>query len=65
MHKMLKKRNYKYLVKIYWIPSELKYRNIKFIYNWYRAQRNRPLHLHAVEPKNLAITINVPLGSCQ
>jgi len=26
---------YKYLVRIYWMPSELKYRNIKFIYRWH------------------------------
>ena len=32
IYKMLKKRNYKYLVRIYWIPSKLKYRNAKFIY---------------------------------
>ena len=27
-------------------------------------RKNRPLHLHAVEPGNLAVTIGVPLGSC-
>jgi len=32
IYKILKKKNYKYLVKIYWMPSKLKYRNIKFIY---------------------------------
>ena len=32
MHKALKKRNYKYLVRMYWMPSELKYRNIKFMH---------------------------------
>jgi len=32
IYKALKKKNYKYLVKIYWIPSKLKYRNAKFIY---------------------------------
>jgi len=35
IHKALKKRNYKYLVRMYWIPSELKYRNTKFIYRWH------------------------------
>jgi len=32
IYKTLKKKNYKYLVRMYWIPSELKYRNAKFIY---------------------------------
>jgi len=32
MYKALKVRNYKYLVKIYWMPNKLKYRNAKFIY---------------------------------
>jgi len=32
VHKALKVRNYKYLVRMYWILSELKYRNVKFIY---------------------------------
>jgi len=32
IYKTLKTRNYKYLVRIYWMPSELKYRNAEFIY---------------------------------
>jgi len=32
IYKALKKRNYKYLVRMYWMPSELKYRNAKFMY---------------------------------
>ena len=32
---MLKKKNYKYLVKIYQILSEIKYKNVKFIYGQY------------------------------
>jgi len=32
IHEALKKRNYKYLVRIYWMPSKLKYRNAKLIY---------------------------------
>jgi len=32
IHKVLKKRNYKYLVRMYWMPSELKYKNAKFMY---------------------------------
>jgi len=32
IYKALKKRNHKYLVKMYWISSELKYRNAKFMH---------------------------------
>jgi len=32
IYKALKEKNYKYLVRIYWIFSELKYKNAKFIY---------------------------------
>jgi len=32
MHRVLKARNYKYLVRIYWMPSELKYRNADYMY---------------------------------
>jgi len=32
IYKALKKKNYKYLVRMYWMFSELKYRNTKFIY---------------------------------
>jgi len=32
IYKALKKKNYKYLVRMYWITSKLKYRNAKFIY---------------------------------
>jgi len=32
MYKTLKVRNYKYSVRMYWIPSQLKYRNAKFIH---------------------------------
>jgi len=39
IHKVLKVRNYKYLVRIYWMPSELKYRNAKFIYGWYLTEK--------------------------
>jgi len=35
MHKAPKVKNYKYLVRIYWILSELKYRNAKFIHRWH------------------------------
>jgi len=35
IHEAPKRRNYKYLVKIYWMPSELKYKNAKFIYRWH------------------------------
>jgi len=32
IYETLKVRNYKYLVRIYWIPSKLKYRNTKFMH---------------------------------
>jgi len=32
IYKTPKERNYKYLVRIYWMPSKLKYKNTKFIY---------------------------------
>ena len=35
IYKVLKVRNYKYLVRMYWMPSKLKYRNAKFIYGQY------------------------------
>jgi len=35
IYKILKKKNYKYPVKMYWMPSKLKYRNAKFIYGWH------------------------------
>ena len=35
IYKTPKERNYKYLVKMYWIFSKLKYRNAKFIYRWH------------------------------
>jgi len=35
IHKAPKKRNHKYLVRMYWILSKLKYKNAKFIYRWH------------------------------
>jgi len=32
MHKTPKARNYKYLVRIYWMPSKAKYRNANYMY---------------------------------
>jgi len=32
IHKILKARNYKYLVRMYWMLSEIKYRNADYIY---------------------------------
>jgi len=32
IYKVLKTRNYKYLVRIYWMLSEAKYRNADYIY---------------------------------
>jgi len=39
IHETLKKRNHKYLVKIYWMPSKLKYKNAKFIHKWYLTKK--------------------------
>jgi len=33
MHKILKKKIFKYLVKMYWMPSKIKYKNVKYIYS--------------------------------
>ena len=35
IYKTPKARNYKYPIRIYWILSELKYRNTEFIYRWH------------------------------
>jgi len=32
MHETLKIRNHKYLVKMYWMPSELKYKNADYMH---------------------------------
>jgi len=39
IHKTLKARNYKYLVRMYWMPSELKYRNANYMHRWHPAER--------------------------
>jgi len=39
MHKILKVRNHKYLVRMYWMPSELKYRNANYMHGWYPAEK--------------------------
>jgi len=39
MYKALKVKNYKYLVRMYWMLSELKYRNNKFIYRWHSTKK--------------------------
>jgi len=41
MHKVPKARNHKYPVRIYWIPSELKYRNADYIYRWHPAEKQQ------------------------
>jgi len=35
IYKVLKARNHKYPVRIYWMPSKLKYRNAKFMHRWH------------------------------
>jgi len=39
IYKTPKKKNYKYPVKMYWIPSKLKYKNTKFIYRWHLTKK--------------------------
>jgi len=39
IYRVPKARNYKYLVRMYWMPSELKYRNAKFIYRWHLTKK--------------------------
>ena len=39
IYKVLKEKNYKYLIRIYQIPSELKYKNVKFIYRWHLTKK--------------------------
>ena len=35
IYSALKEKNYKYLVKMYQILSEIKYKDAKFIYKWH------------------------------
>jgi len=39
IYKILKARNYKYLVRMYWMPSEAKYKNADYMYGWYLAEK--------------------------
>ena len=39
IYKTPKKKNYKYLIKMYWIPNKLKYKNAKFIYKQYLTKQ--------------------------
>jgi len=39
IYKTLKVRNYKYSVRIYWMLSEVKYRNANYIYGWHLAEK--------------------------
>jgi len=38
IYKALKK-NYKYLVRIYWILSKIKYKNVKYMHGWHLTKR--------------------------
>jgi len=38
MHRIPKARNHKYPVRMYWMPSELKYRNAEFMYRWHLTE---------------------------
>jgi len=39
MHRVLKVKNHKYLVRIYWMLSETKYRNANYIYRWHLTKK--------------------------
>jgi len=39
MYKIPKVRNYKYPVRMYWMSSELKYRNAEFMYRWHPTEK--------------------------
>jgi len=41
MYKTPKVRNYKYLVRMYWMPSELKYKNTKFMHRWHLTKEQQ------------------------
>jgi hypothetical protein len=35
IYKALKKKNYKYLIRIYWALDKKRFRNTKYIYSWH------------------------------
>jgi len=39
IYKALKVRNYKYLVRIYWMLSEAKYRNADYMHRWHLTEK--------------------------
>ena len=39
IHEVPKKKNYKYLIRMYWMLSKLKYRNEEFIYRWHLTRK--------------------------
>jgi len=41
IYKAPKARNYKYLVRMYWMLSKVKYRNTDYIYGWHLAKRQQ------------------------
>jgi len=41
IHETLKVRNYKYLVRMYWMPSKAKYRNANYMYGWHLAEKQQ------------------------
>jgi len=41
IYKTPKARNYKYLVRMYWILSKAKYRNANYMYKWHLAEKQR------------------------
>jgi len=41
MYKAPKARNYKYLVKMYWMPSEAKYKNANYMHGWHPTKKQQ------------------------
>jgi len=41
MHRVPKVKNYKYLVRMYWMPSEAKYRNTDYMHGWHPTEKQQ------------------------
>ena len=63
IYKALKEKNYKYLVRIYQMPSKLKYRNTKFIYGWHLIEKQQ-VKIIMMEPGNVSDTCSLYYGVC-
>ena len=45
MHRALKIKYKKYLIRIYWVLKDLKYRNAKYIYKWHLLEQQDKIDL--------------------